>query len=284
MPRKKKEVVFPGYIRDGKPDMVRLGELTARAVGKNRTLRDFAESCAVSPSTISRVIKGQFTNPVSDSLIAAIAENAAPESGVTLEDLLAAHGLVEVSLADDGKKKQIFISWGATGTGKSTYLIKHPQDLLKAENLSLFAMLSKDIIQTTLLDKGYSLELNKEYDIVSLPQFRYLTPFTFTTNSVKIDGLQKWAFDVHESDRFSLYQKLSWIFGTAYLDHPSDHGIKVSLLTQSVDEYEEAKVKFADITIKDCISIILVDTEIKRIVEEFQIKREDAQPHLSVLV
>ena len=102
MPRKKKEVVFPGYVRVRYPDMEVLGVLTQKAVGKNRSITEFAEACGLAPSTISRIINAKFVNPVSDGIIAAIAKNSDPESGVTLEDLLAVHGLVPVSFVEEG--------------------------------------------------------------------------------------------------------------------------------------------------------------------------------------
>lgn len=119
-------------------------------------------------------------------------------------------------------------------------------------------------------------------DIVDLPQFRYLAPFAFTTDAVAAGGLQKWAFDIHDGARYSLVQKLSWIFGAAYLDSPAGHGIKISLVTADEEEFELAKQKFSGIRISDCVSVILVDMTLNRVAEEFQIKQSNTEAHPSV--
>lgn len=297
MPRKKKEVVFPGYVRVRYPDMEVLGILTKKAIGKNRSLTEFAEACGLAPSTISRVINAKFNNPISDGIIAAIAKNADPESGVTLNDLLAIHGLVPVRLVDEGqyapldtskpyvppKKERKSKFEGSTFLAIDTLKIsKAIEAAMRSENADLFSIKVREIIQNALLESGYAVELHKDFNIVSLPQFRYLTPFTFTTNAVAVEGLSNWAFDIHDGYRFSLYQKLSWIFGTAYLDSPAARGTKVSIVTTDVDEFVEAKEKFSNIVIRDSISIILIDLDKKQVVEEFIIRQSATEAPASV--
>ena len=302
MPRKKRESLFPEYARIRYADMNVLGALTQRAIGPNRSLTEFAEACKLSPSTISRVINGKFTKYVSDGVVAAIAKNADPDSGVTLEDLLAANGQLPISMVKSGKATVLDesipykkpkadsdpTSFSLTNRSGSTFyfdtdiISQAIEKAFRATNFQIFPETSRAILQSILLDKGYSIEVMKEYDIVNLPQFRYLTPFTFRTNAVKEDGLELWAFDVHDGSRYSLYQKLSWVFGTAYLDSPTENGLKVSLVTDNQEEFYEAKEKFDKISIKDCISIILIDTTLRTVTEEFQLKREGISPHPSI--
>ena len=304
MPRKKKEVVYPGYVRVRYPDMQVLGALTQKAVGKNRSITEFAEACGLAPSTISRIIKAKFTNPVSDGIIAAIAKNADPESGVTLEDLLAVHGLVPVTLVDEGfyteldeskpyvkpKIDQSTRYEHSLGTFKIARTVAFDTEKIaaaiekafKASQGDLYAKSCQEIIQNALINAGYAVQLHKDMDIVDLQQFQYLTPFAFSTNAVAVDGLQKWAFDLHDGTRYSLVQKLSWIFGAAYLDSPSGHGIKITLITADEEEFELAKQKFSDICIPDCVSVILVDMVRNRVMGEFQIRQTNAEAHPSV--
>ena len=77
--------LFPGYYRKYDQDMETLADLTKRAKGDERSINEFARVCGVSPSTISRLINKKNTTPNKDSLIKAIADNAVPESGVTLD-------------------------------------------------------------------------------------------------------------------------------------------------------------------------------------------------------
>ena len=90
--------LFPGYYRKHDQDMETLADLTKRAKGDERSINEFARVCGVSPSTISRLINKKNTTPNKDSLIKAIADNAVPESGVTLDMLLQAHGLEKICL------------------------------------------------------------------------------------------------------------------------------------------------------------------------------------------
>lgn len=86
-------------------DMETLADLTKRAKGDERSINEFARVCGVSPSTISRLINKKNTTPNKDSLIKAIADNAVPESGVTLDMLLQAHGLEKISVYEGKERK-----------------------------------------------------------------------------------------------------------------------------------------------------------------------------------
>ena len=97
--------LFPGYYRKHDQDMETLADLTKRAKGDERSINEFARACGVSPSTISRLINKKNTTPNKDSLIKAIADNAVPESGVTLDMLLQAHGLEKISVYEGKERK-----------------------------------------------------------------------------------------------------------------------------------------------------------------------------------
>lgn len=57
-----------------------------------RTMKDFAEACGVNPSTLTRIMQKANKGASSTELLEAIAEHAAPNSGVTLEELAQANG------------------------------------------------------------------------------------------------------------------------------------------------------------------------------------------------
>lgn len=59
-------------------------------------MKQFAQECGVSPSTMSRIANQKIRSTSSDQLIKTIAEHADPESGVTIDVLMAAHGMVLV--------------------------------------------------------------------------------------------------------------------------------------------------------------------------------------------
>ena len=53
-------------------------------------------------------------------------------------------------------------------------------------------------------------------------------------------------------------------------------------MTDNQEEFYEAKEKFGSIIIKDCISVILIDTTLRTVIEEFQLKREGVSSHPSI--
>ena len=89
--------------RTGQGDPEALSDLVAAAMGK-RSQRQFASDMGVNVSSVSRILNGKVSE-VSDILLAKIAANADPASGVTIEKLMAAQGMVEAeSRAQLGKK------------------------------------------------------------------------------------------------------------------------------------------------------------------------------------
>lgn len=85
-----------GYIRISDPNKEELARLLKKAKGDGRSMRQFASECGVNQSTFSRIVNKRFTGASSDKLIVAIAEHADPESGVTLDALMAAHGKAKI--------------------------------------------------------------------------------------------------------------------------------------------------------------------------------------------
>ena len=81
------------YIRVRKPDKEMLSKLVIRAKGPMRSMRQFATDLNVNPSTLSRIVNMKVIGSSKDKLIADIAEKADPESGVTFEILMKAHGM-----------------------------------------------------------------------------------------------------------------------------------------------------------------------------------------------
>lgn len=84
------------YIRVSEPNKDELARLVKNAKGPSRTMKEFGNLCGVDPSTLSRIVNKKNRGPSSDDLIRSIAEHADPDSGVTLDKLMAAHGMARV--------------------------------------------------------------------------------------------------------------------------------------------------------------------------------------------
>lgn len=80
------------FFKRGRFDEFRFAELLVRAKGENRTMKEFAIECGVSPSTFSRILNKVNRKASSPELLQTIAANADPFSWVTLEDLAEANG------------------------------------------------------------------------------------------------------------------------------------------------------------------------------------------------
>ena len=86
----------PKYTR-GKPvDKERLAQYIEAAKGPGRTMKQFAEECEVNPSTLSRIANKKLVGGSSETLMQAIFEHADPNSGLTLDALMDANGMVPV--------------------------------------------------------------------------------------------------------------------------------------------------------------------------------------------
>ena len=272
MPRRKSINEFPGYVRVSQPNYEVLSALVKKAVG-GRSLAEFSEATGISPSTISRIINNKFASPSSDSVIARIIENIDPDSGVTRENVLEAHGLAPLLLS------------GNMGSGKSAVIKDAIESSMRAGGYaSVKEKVFQEAVQSALLQKGYTITLIKRQDIISAGDVHYRADFAFKTDALKEHGIELWAFDTVETERRPLLHKLSWVFGTAYVQPLRSRGIKMSLITENRDEFEDAKRRFEGITIPDDISVILVDMTDGSIADEFQLSMTDGGNYDSVLL
>ena len=66
------------------------------AAAGNRTLKGLARDCGLPTSTLTRIVNKEYKGPSQPRVLQAIADNAAPGSGVTMETLMQANGLLSV--------------------------------------------------------------------------------------------------------------------------------------------------------------------------------------------
>lgn len=267
MPRKKGIPIFISYAHAERPDPQLFAELTKKAIGPDRSLTSFADSCNLSPSTLSRIINQQFKTTSSDEVIKAIADNADPHSGVTADLLLKAQGRVPVQFVDARVNLENPAARALIGN--------HVTRRKRPSSSGLYHDVAREIIQTNLLNKGYHISVSNN-NAVLIPGLQYRPDFTveIAANDSGID-FDKWVFSVHLNSIRPIMQKLSWIFGAAYLESFRNRRIKLSLVVDSQTEFEEVKEALQSIQIYDYISIILIDTNIRSILEEFQIPTKD---------
>lgn len=262
-----KNNLFPGYYRIHEPDLELLSRLTILAKGEKRSINSFAKDCGVSPSTISRLINQKNNTPNTDLLIKAIAENADPQSGVTLDILLDAHGLgkVKFDTYENATSKQKIFAKSAE-LDKSGY----------KQTGTLVGDIARDLVINALQSNSWIVKTSSDRDLIyKSTELRFMADFVLETDALKAFGISKWAFDVYAGQHRPIMQKLSWIFGCCYVNPLIDQGIKMSLILTNREEFESAIRRLSTIQIHDMISIILINMEQMTIEQEYVIPMED---------
>lgn len=224
-------------------------QLVNDAIGV-RSMSKFAAELGVNVSSISRILSGKVQE-ISSELLAKIATYAAPDSGVTLERLMDAQGLY--ARADTSASP----SWS---------------DEVQVQ-----------IIVNELLKRGYlvsfsSLFLANNKTRVSAP------PIVITDAIARSEG--RWELSVSHVDRKgkALSNDLSSWLNRCMAEYYQGTAT-VGRYTRIYDlqaHYEKAKAIISDIRIPDEISIMLVSTEERRVLEEYIIPLSNGQSAKSI--
>ena len=286
MGRKKITNLFPDYIRTGKADLETLSQLVLRAKG-SRSMNDFAKECEVNTSTISRIINMKNTTACSDDVLMAISKAADPESGVTLELLLMANGMVKLvpagtegavvsptqivfGLADIAEEKNIEPS-----PNSSDALLRGAAKFLSESRLEGSY---RETLQNAFLLEGYAVEL-LPYEKMSWPRNKqYRADFAIRTNALLEEGIETWLFECKSYTAGigrGTIGKMNQLFAMAYMDSPREHGIKVSVVVNHSVMLEQARDYYAGYKIRDYFSFILIDPLGRHVIDEFCIPRVD---------
>lgn len=198
-----------------------------------RTQKAFANAMTIDESVVSRILSGKTTE-LSPALISKIASYADPGSGVTLEQLMEAQGF--------------------GGTGNSRHAAKE------------FADECQRIIAFELLHRGAFIEKSADDGTGSFD-------FTFFTNALSdsFEPPTEWAFEVLYSGCghiffYQLRDRLNLIMAEYYKGYPAG---RATLVTDNEAAYKRAKEILAPLTIPDEISVMLISTSEKRILNEY---------------
>lgn len=286
MGRKRITNLFPDYIRTGKADLEALSQLVLRAKG-SRSMNDFANDCEVNTSTISRIINMKNTTACSDEVLVAISKAADPDSGVTLEQLLAANGMVKLvpagtegaivsptqivfglaDMAEDSNGENIQNSSSAFLKSATRFLTESKLE----ENY-------REIMQNALLLQGYFVELTPEAKMDWPKTKQYRADFAIRTNALSDEGIDTWLFECKSYTAGigrGTIGKMNHLFGMAYMDSPREHGIKISVIVNHVAMIAQAREYYAGCKIRDYFSFILIDPVNRCVRDEFCIPRVD---------
>ena len=271
MGKPKKTDILSEFERVSKPDIPLFAELTNQAKG-DRSVTEFAECCGVNASTMSRIINGRFSSPVSDELVVAIAANADPRSRVSFEALLEAHGLKMPKktreLVDD---LQEMLNEKVANLGVTIDTDGRKSFLGKGE--SMLEQNAREIIQNDLLEKGFKVSVEQEVDVLDGPVFSYTADFAIDTDALNADGLEKWIFEVKLGSRIEVIRTLDRFFGCFYFDSPAAKKMKFTLAVFDKPSFYRVKDALEDREIPDCFSIMLLDARNRSVQYEYIVDR-----------
>lgn len=214
-----------------------------RAAMGSRSMREFAEAMGMNQSNLSRILNGKVIE-IRPYTLASIAREAAPESGVTIENLMKAQGLTIPEERDPIKK---------TDRGAS-----------------------HRIITDELLLRGYNVKLEKYYrpKITSM-----IAPDCYAIKTDAFPGnIDDWIFMdklVKLHPRVSVALIEGWIDGAMALYYRGLKAKRVSIVVDSVDLFRAMKVLMGRIVVKDEISVILVSMDEGKVMDEYVMPLED---------
>ena len=242
--------ILSEYVRISTPAKDRLAELVVRAKGPELSMSQFAKKCEVNPSTLSRIVNKKTTGKNSDALIFNIAENADPNSGVTFEMLMSAHGM---------KKRNL--------NGK-----------VDTEEYRAFEKNAADLVLSEIMKRGYKVQVPMTPQVYNALNYHYRPDWEIATDAVTSDNtMGQWLFEFWtmlgteqqaiRKQTIKLRQKLLMVLGLYYMDEIKAD--KLSFVVFNRKFYKLLKDTLEGICVKPWITIMLFDMEQAQFIEEF---------------
>lgn len=233
--------------RVGEVDKDKTIGLIYDAIG-SRSKRQFAKILGKNVATISRISTGKTTE-IGNDILAKIAYYADPDSGVTIEKLMEAQGIVEVK---DRK-----------GMG-----LRHEEECRR-------------IIADTLLNHGHSVtyitgkNARTNYDIEII-----------TDALNKKEG--RWLIDVKMMTAYArqpvgMEKAMAWIDKAMAAYYMGEKADRISLVVDHPIVFEKLKECLSQFVIPDEISVILISTMKGKILDEYVAPLADGQTPVYLL-
>lgn len=221
--------------RTGKGDPEALIELAAAAMGK-RSQRQFASDLGVNVSSVSRILSGKVSE-ISDTLLGKIAAHADPSSGVTLEKLMEAQGMVEAENRTQLARK--------------------------------FRESCRRILADELLQRGHTVLYPKEQSYDN----RFFCDFEIQTDALS-KGNGRWLVEAKMMPTNMQFPMGTGTFRT-WLDsamaayYRGEEAGRISLIIDHQAMFERVKAVFSRYPVRDEISILLISVSGGKILDEY---------------
>lgn len=244
MAKKNSFPILNEFTRFGPADKDKLSELVVRAKGPAIALSQFAKKCEVNPSTLSRIVNKKNVGNSSDVLILKIAENADPNSGITLDLLMEAHGMKRIN----------------SGMDKDT------------RNALYYKCLedTRAIFINELMKRKYSINLPAERTSYNAFEHNFRANFEVRTNALNGNDDTLWLFemwpDVAKPTATIIRKKILMILGLYYLSEIQAD--KFSFVVYNEKLFIELTNSLKGYTYPNSFSVIYVDIRNNEVVAE----------------
>lgn len=258
------------YVPRYTPDWDKLTELLGKAKGPDRSMGKFADQCNISRATFTRIVRGYYVKALSKEMLNKIIENAAPDSGVTMKEMLRANGYApQGSEADDAND---FVS--------DRTAVDH-----KTRVADLLDIISRELYQRGLSFMLYAGDNNKEIipeSTLGLTAIdRFQAPWFLTFH---IQGFEPYYIKFHGNmmnekiidSKENLWRALKPYYPLFLRDawEPEcSKDIMYCIVFTSESAFDIFAETMKEVRVNNYISSVLVDMDARRVKKEFLLPR-----------
>lgn len=231
-------------IRAGEVDREKTVDLFNRAMGP-RSKRKFADDLGVNVSSVSRISNGQV-NEISPPLLAKIAFYADPNSGVTLDQLMEAQGLI-----NSNEREKLSSRYGEE---------------------------CRRIMVDELLRRGYSVNYGSQSEFNDI-QKQLFADFVIKTNALGSDDA-RWIVECKMMSQYSMLpigtgRSKIWIDSAMAFYYCGGKAGRISLIVDNRAVFEQMKTRMSELTVPNEISVILISTNQGKVLDEYAVPLTD---------
>ena len=262
-----------------KPDMQRIAELTMKARG-GRTSVAFADDCGLAPSTITRLLKGDFKRSISEDVIAAVAVNSEDRSTAWFKAYLDAYG-VELPAARTHTEEEVlplyedFFEQVKQQYTLSRRTMENPVPEVTQRQEDILQR-NIDILLATIARKGGAITFLQDQDALKGKGVPIRADFVISTDALSAEHVYEWAFRIDTTLGGQFIHSITDIAQEAYFARPAEKGYRYTVITNDLKTYYQTRLDLQSHYSRayDSISVMYIDLRAGAVGAEFVIPRD----------
>jgi len=272
------------YVQTRTPDRAELANLIRKAKGINRTMADFANECGENPSKFSRIANGKITQPLALDTLAKIAIHADPESQVHLGSLTIANGMVTKDFLERKEKRRE----GSASKDEARFDMENRM---------------KNIITNAILERGLAIAYQKRIHVnegvpaiasgcgrgnllIRIPGYE---PLYWKYKTMTYIGVRRGVvgeplpegIDFECEADFMFHDEAEYFLKTL-IEPERFEKVKLTYVFPDREIYEAFYRKVSCVKANAWISLVLVDLNANKVIEETILERRDGKTTTSI--